>query len=208
MVAPEVVDLFTEKARAVSAVVTPVKSLKEAFAYTLDICAKKEACQLLVSGCEEALSPKAEDLCETKATKIIAAPGLAKKDYAALGKLCAEQGIVLTDGGLRERLGGIDIGFTVADYAIAETGSLVLDSTSEELRLATMISEIHVAVVPLSKLAATAFDLETELTARMKNGPSYLAFISGASRTADIERVLAIGVHGPLELHILLLEDK
>lgn len=43
---------------------------------------------------------------------------------------------------------------------------------------------------------------------RMKKTPNYLAFITGASRTADIERVLALGVHGPLELHILILEDQ
>jgi L-lactate dehydrogenase complex protein LldG len=42
----------------------------------------------------------------------------------------------------------------------------------------------------------------------MKNTHSYVAFISGASRTADIERVLTIGVHGPQELHILILNDN
>jgi L-lactate dehydrogenase complex protein LldG len=108
---------------------------------------------------------------------------------------------------LRSHLAGIDIGFTMADYGIAETGTLVIDSSSEELRLATMVSEMHVAVLPKSRLRATSPDLETELKQFMGAVPNYCAFITGASRTADIERVLALGVHGPLELHILLLES-
>ena len=95
----------------------------------------------------------------------------------------------------------------MVDYGIAETGTLVIDSSSEAVRLATMVSEVHVAVLPKSRIRATALDLETELRDLMQSAPNYAAFITGASRTADIERVLALGVHGPLELHILLLED-
>ena len=74
-------------------------------------------------------------------------------------------------------------------------------------RLATMLVETHVAVLPVSRLRATVTDLEEEMTRLMAAPPSYLAFITGASRTADIERVLTLGVHGPLELHLLLLKD-
>ncbi len=122
---------------------------------------------------------------------------------------CAvHRGLTLVDSGLRDHLAGIDMGFTIVDYGIAETGTLVLNCPGEELRLATMISEVHVAVLPISKIRKSAYDLEPELTEMMKTSPDYTAFITGASRTADIERVLALGVHGPLELHILLMEEK
>ena len=95
----------------------------------------------------------------------------------------------------------------MADLGLAETGTLVLKSASEDLRLATMISEINVVVLPLSRMRGGSYDAESELLEMMQDGANYLSFITGASRTADIERVLALGVHGPLELHILLLED-
>ncbi len=206
-VTKEVTNTFKQKAELSAAVVTEVKSMDEALQYTVDLCGKKEACKLLVSGCEENLSDNAEGLCEMKTGKIIAAPSLEKKSYNKFAKLCEENGFNLIKEGLRENLAGIDIGFTVADHAIAETGTVVLNSCSEELRLATMVSEVHVAVVPASKVKATAYDVEKLMEEDMKKGPNYTAFITGPSRTADIERVLAIGVHGPLELHILFLED-
>jgi len=201
------IDQFTEKAELVSAVVAPVASFSEAVDYTVDLCHNKEACQLLISGCDAPLSSSAEDMCDQKQQKILAAPGLPAAQYAEMETACGEKGIQLIADGLRGHLAGIDIGFTEVDYGIAETGTLVLDSSSESVRLATMISEIHVAYLPMSRIRATAYDLEDELETLMAASPSYTAFITGASRTADIERVLAIGVHGPLELHILLGEN-
>ena len=200
-------DLMAEKAGLVSAIVSRVQSLDEAYAYTLDVCEKKEACQLLPSGCEADLSAGAGALCEAKLGKIIAAPGLPTEAAKAFGDACAARGVTFITTGTRKHLSGIDIGFTVAEAGIAETGTLVLNSKSEELRLATMVCEVHVCVVRTSTIRETSFEAEDLLRALIKDGPSYVAFVTGASRTADIERVLAIGVHGPLELHILLLED-
>ena len=197
---------FTAAAEKVSAVVSRVSTLAQAYDYAVDLCARKEACQLLVSGCQEPLSTPADALCRHKQKKVIAAPLLTTDDAAQLKALCRARGIDFVREGLRDHLAGIDIGFTVADYGIAETGTLVMDSSSEELRLATMVSEVHVAVLPVDRLRATSLDLEAELTPAMGAAPNYCAFITGASRTADIERVLALGVHGPLELHILLME--
>jgi L-lactate dehydrogenase complex protein LldG len=206
---PEVLEKFRKKAEIVSAIVSEVDSMAQAIAYTVDLCDQKDACQLLMSGCEESLSGRGKDLCELKEWgKIIAAPGLNESDLSALTKQAGPRGISVIKDGMRGHLAGIDIGFSVADWGIAETGSLVLESSSEELRLATMVSEIHVAVIPKSKIRATAEDLYAELKGYMNQKPNYLAFVTGPSRTADIERVLALGVHGPLELHILILEDK
>ncbi|MBU1041497.1 MAG: lactate utilization protein [Proteobacteria bacterium] len=200
-------DLMAEKAGLVSAIVTRIKTLDEAFAYTLDVCDKKEACQLLPSGCEADLSAGAGALCDAKLGKIIAAPGLPAEAAKALGDACSAQGVTFITQGMRSHLSGVDIGFTIAEAAIAETGTCVLDSKSEELRLATMICEVHVCVVATSSIRETSSEVESLLRTLCKDAPGYVAFITGASRTADIERVLAIGVHGPLELHILLLED-
>jgi L-lactate dehydrogenase complex protein LldG len=196
---------FRNAAEKVSAIVSEVKTMDEALDYTIALCRDKEACQLLIAGCDNPLSTPAQNLCGQKLQKIVAAPQLSEEQTDALSKKCAKYGIGFIREGLRSHLAGIDIGLTTADYGIAETGTLVLDSSSEEVRLTTMISEVHVAVLPLSRIRPTAFDLETELSDRFKMSPNYFAFITGASRTADIERVLALGVHGPLELHILLL---
>jgi L-lactate dehydrogenase complex protein LldG len=204
----EMLGTFIDKAGLVSAKVSQVKTLEEAFAYTVALCDGKELCPLLVSGCELNLSDPSLQLCKEKTGKIIAAPELDKDQAASLRALCDDKGFELIEEGLRHHLGGLDIGFTVCDLGIAETGTLVLDSSSEEVRLATMVCETHVAVLPQSKLRATSFDAEPELLEFMGRTPTYLSFITGASRTADIERVLALGVHGPLELHILLWEDK
>lgn len=199
--------VFKEKAEMVSAVVTWVCNDQEAMDYAVNLCERKQACQLLVAGCEAPLSAGAEALCHDKGQKIIAAPGLRPERFRKMETRCTDLGIVLVGEDLRQHLAGIDVAFTDAGYGIAETGTLVIDSASEDLRLATMVSEVHVAVLPLSRLRRTAFDLEPELTEMMQAPANYTAFITGASRTADIERVLAIGVHGPLELHVLLLED-
>ena len=200
-------ETFRKKAEGVSAVVSACATRDQALAYAVDLCARKDFCQLLAAGCAEPLSSPAATLCTAKPAKVMAAPGLTAQPWAALKEMCGQRGILLTDRSLRNHLAGIDVGLTVADWGIAETGTLVIDSSSEAVRLATMISEIHVAILPVSRIRADAFELEKELRTCMQTPANYLAFITGASRTADIERVLAVGVHGPLELHILLLED-
>jgi L-lactate dehydrogenase complex protein LldG len=200
--------LFTHKAELVSTIVRSVASLEDALAYALAACDQKEACPLLVSGCEADLSEAGTALCDQKSAKIIAAPDLTTDVREKFGAQCEQAGIQLIHQGLRDHLGGIDIGITWANWGIAETGTLVIDSTREDIRLASMISEIHLALLPVKRIVDTADEIADALAAAMAGPSNYTAFITGASRTADIERVLALGVHGPLELHVLLLGEN
>ena len=197
---------FVKNARVAAAFVTDVSDFEEAVEYAVDLCGRQGACRLKVSGCEEHLSEPAEQLCEIKQGKIIAAPGLSDDEYRVLSEACGSSGFDCIDSGMRSNLAGVDIGFTYADIGIAETGTLVLNCPSEELRLATMICEYHGCILPKSRIVEDAFAAEPQLLEYMSNPSDYTAFITGPSRTADIERVLTIGVHGPLELHILVME--
>ena len=125
-----------------------------------------------------------------------------------MAEICKQSELTLITENVRSHIGNIQTGFTMGDWGIAETATLVLDSTSEDVRIATMLSETHVAVLSTSHIKSEAMELEPELNEIMRTAPRFLAFISGASRTADIERVLTIGVHGPKELHLLILDEE
>jgi len=183
--------LFTEKAQAVSAHVQVVADRQAAFDYALELCERRRRDK--------------GDAQDDRVT--IAAPALVKEDLELLKSLCKSRKIQVLREGLRDNMRGVDLGCTYADFGIAETGTLVINSTDEDLRLATMISDIHLALLPLSRIRQDASSLTADLQNVMTDPANFTAFITGPSRTADIERVLAIGVHGPLELHILLLED-
>ncbi|MBT1072615.1 lactate utilization protein [Pelotalea chapellei] len=95
-------------------------------------------------------------------------------------------------------------GITQLDWALADTGTLVQDATAIEERLASSLCSIHIALVPTAGLLP---DLPSLLTRLTPAESSYIAMITGPSRTADIERVLTIGVHGPERLVIVFVDD-
>jgi L-lactate dehydrogenase complex protein LldG len=180
----DLVQLMKEKAEAVQAIVSGIKTYEDAFQYTID-------------------------LTERQGGKTVVATGLENKERDSLKKQCETAGLKLLEFPLRPHANEIHTSLTAVDWGIAETGTLVLDSTSEDVRIATMLAETHVAILPASKIKPDTAALENEMNSVLKTDASvYYALITGASRTADIERVLAIGVHGPQELHILITEDN
>lgn len=99
-------------------------------------------------------------------------------------------------------------GVTSACFAIADTGTLVLESTPEDVRLASTLPTRHFVLLDRSKIVADGLAAVDSLRRmHQRDARNYIAYITGPSRTADIERVLTIGVHGPKQLYILLLDD-
>lgn len=117
-----------------------------------------------------------------------------------------EAGVEVADKNLRQAAVAAAAGLTGANFALAATGTVVLDSTAEDVRLATTLPERHFVLLDPSKILADEVAAVPRLREFHQRQPrNYLAYITGPSRTADIERVLTIGVHGPREVHVLLV---
>lgn len=105
-----------------------------------------------------------------------------------------------------DSLATADVGVTGAAYALADTGSLVMLS-AEESRLASLLPPIHVAVVRRDQIVSGLDELLTAVPLPAERSAS-LVVITGPSRTADIEQILVRGVHGPGELHVVLIDGN
>ena len=100
-----------------------------------------------------------------------------------------------------------DVGITMAQAGIAETGTLVLDSSVEQNRLVSLVPPIHIALLDASRIYATLGETLAALQSGAELSPA-VTFITGPSRTADIELTLAIGVHGPQELYVIINQNS
>jgi len=173
----QLVDLFSTKARDVGAEVISVGSVTAAANY---IAGKIEGSLLVPS------FPSAGRF----------------KLKAALKKA----GVTIEVNKFRSVAEQAEAGVTGVNFAIADTGTLVLESTAEDIRLATTLPPKQFALLDPEKIVADGIKAVAPLRKFHQRDPrNYIAYVTGPSRTADIERVLTIGVHGPKELFILLV---
>ena len=111
----------------------------------------------------------------------------------------------------REWVARADLGLSGVDYIIAETGTLVLMSRSGQMRGVSLLPPVHVAVARTSQVIATLADYLLLTRAAGVDLQQYLtscvSFVTGPSRTGDIELKLTVGVHGPGELYLVLLDE-
>lgn len=97
------------------------------------------------------------------------------------------------------------VGVSEMEWGLADTGTIVQDATDPALRLVSTLPEVHVALLPARRILPGLADVVTKLDpARVP----YISFVTGPSRTADIERVLTIGVHGPSRLVVVVHDGE
>jgi L-lactate dehydrogenase complex protein LldG len=97
-----------------------------------------------------------------------------------------------------------DLGLTSAQWGIAETGTLVLESERESHRLTSLVPPVHLCILRAADIRQTLGEILELINEDLSRT---VTFITGASRTSDIELTLAIGVHGPKELHVIVIND-
>jgi L-lactate dehydrogenase complex protein LldG len=125
--------------------------------------------------------------------------GVAMLDFSSLSGLPETE--------QRRMLLAADVGITSCDAAIAETGTLMMCSGPGRERLASLIAPMHIAVVERSQIVPDLLDAFALLARAEKDGlPSNVTFITGPSKTGDIELQLTTGVHGPAKWRVIVIE--
>jgi L-lactate dehydrogenase complex protein LldG len=173
----KLIESFSEVAANAGAVIVPVESIEAAAEF---INSKVEGRLLL--------------------------PSFASRERFDVGSALAAAGVDVVTENFRGEGEQAEAGVTGVNFAIADTGTLVLDSTEEDIRLATTLPVKHFALLDPRKIVADGLEAVGPMRQLHEKGPrNFVAYITGPSRTADIERVLTIGVHGPKQLFILLV---
>lgn len=106
-------------------------------------------------------------------------------------------------------LAGCDASVTGCEYLVARTGSIVMSAAQQSGRNTSVYAPVHVCVAYTNQLV---YDIKDALEAinekYTEKIPSLITLATGPSRTADIEKTLVVGVHGPKEVFVFLIEDK
>jgi L-lactate dehydrogenase complex protein LldG len=121
--------------------------------------------------------------------------GLASLDWAGAG----------VEAAVRRARDGDAVGVTGAYCAIAETGTLMMLSGPETHASVSLLPETHVAILSASRIVPCMEDAWTLLRSEHGVPPRAVNFISGPSRTADIEQTVTLGAHGPYRVHVLIV---
>ena len=119
----------------------------------------------------------------------------------------SEAGITVHTDHIRSHAETDAVGITDVQYGLADLGSIVQMSQDVDGRIAATLVPFHIAILKRSNLLES-LDVMIDKMCSMPELPNFVGFITGPSRTADIECVGAVGVHGPLEILVVVLDDE
>jgi L-lactate dehydrogenase complex protein LldG len=130
-----------------------------------------------------------------------------EKVFCVEDKLIAPVASQISDRIVKEGLASCDVSITGCEYLVARTGSIVMSTAQPSGRTVSVYAPVHVCIAYTNQLV---YDVKDALqAAKDKYGndlPSLITFATGPSRTADIEKTLVVGVHGPKEVYLFLVE--
>ncbi len=146
------------------------------------------------------------------AAEIIVPPNFDQQQpWGAILPLLRSKGVTLREAGSPAEVADAPVGLSAAELAIAETGSVLLAENTLEARIVSMLTLAHFVLVSEDKLVPMLEDAAPLLQHFAGEGSDqrhYMSFVTGPSRTADIERTLTIGVQGPKTLCVIIVADK
>lgn len=174
-------------------------------------------------GMDWPLLPRFRERCAIMMSTVDDVPTLAQAP-AAISKYLAAQKLPLSAtcwpayAGLDWRAAGLEVegrpsrgddkvGITGTFCAIAENGTLMLLSGENEHATTSLLPETHVAIVPADRIVRSMEDGWDLLRRERGSLPRQVNFVSGPSRTADIEMTLVMGVHGPFRVHVIIVAE-
>ena len=182
-----IVQAFQKKHESLAGIVHQVSVTGEAIDKVVSILQEKEAEKIALGDLPEDFSRNLEQKCIENNMELLKRP--------------------FNNNDLPHAFDSIQVGISWAAFAIAETGAIVEFSTDDSLRLVTALPLVHISLLRASDMISTLKEAATPIrdfyTENSLNAT--VSFISGPSRTADIEMRLILGVHGPAETHTIII---
>jgi L-lactate dehydrogenase complex protein LldG len=183
---------FAERARAVAAIVSTVRSIEEAAGLIASPDVPTATGRYTATSQVLSRYPELRDALEAHGIEVRVAEEL---ETGAEGPPDIAEGVAG------------DIGIVLGQAGVAETGSFLSVEETLPARLLGMLADTVYALLPAHTIVPTLDDTARTLSQLSREGTRYVSLITGPSRTADIERVLTIGVQGPKVLHVIVLYE-
>lgn len=183
----KIVQQFKEKHETLAGIVHLVDGLDEASARVISILEEKQAEKVAVTELPAEITKSLEQRSATTGMNLLKPP---------------------FDGvELPAEFDSIQVGVTWASFAIAETGALVEFATNDSFRLVSALPLVHISLFQADDIVATLNEAADPIRNFYNENPlnATVSFVSGPSRTADIEMRLILGVHGPAETHAVIV---